>query len=211
MEELRRFFRLLVRNLAATDPGKLRSPLRLGEVRDTILPYRTHRRALQLESSEDYELVLIRLCAGQGGYAQTKPADVHAEFAAEALNSNPDLTVVVRHPDAALVLNQEHLAQALDSEPSLAFAPREERFSRPAENINQPSAAEKKSARGTKSKHPSAANCRACGGKLPGGVTVKFCPHCGEDQAPAHCPDCETELERTWRHCVGCGRAVGVK
>ena len=68
--------------LAATDPGKLRSPLQLGEVRDTILPYRTHRRALQLESSEDYELVLIRLCAGQGGYAQTKPSDVHAEFAA---------------------------------------------------------------------------------------------------------------------------------
>jgi predicted RNA-binding Zn-ribbon protein involved in translation (DUF1610 family) len=118
---------------------------------------------------------------------------------------------VVRHPDAALVLNQEHLAQALNSEPSLAFAPREERFSRPAENINQPSAAEKKSARGTKSKHPSAANCRACGGKLPPGVTVKFCPHCGEDQVPTHCSECETELERTWRHCVGCGRAVGVK
>ncbi len=80
MDDLERFFRQIVRNLAATDPARLRRPLPLIEIRESIVPYRANRRALQLESSEDYELVLMRLCAGEGGFARTEPAEVRAEF-----------------------------------------------------------------------------------------------------------------------------------
>lgn len=203
MEDLGRLFRQIVRNLAATDPARLRRPVPLGEIRQTILPYRANRRSLQLESSEDYELVLIRLCAGEGGFARTEPDDVHAEFVAEALNANPDLTIVHRHENAAVILNEEQLARALDPDPGLAFAPPDQRFAPPVPE--QPAATPDVP---VPERDPSEPHCRACGGKLPLGLRVKFCPQCGETQALTHCPECQTELDPAWRHCVNCGAAV---
>jgi hypothetical protein len=211
VEDLSRFFRQMVRNLAATDPARIRRPLSLGEIRATILPYRANRRALRLETSEDYELVLIRLCAGEGGFARTEPDDVHAEFAAEALSSNPDLTIVHRHENAVVILNQEQLARALDPAQELAFAPSDQRFAPPAPGKPAP-VPDPPAPRSAVSKPQSGplppAMCRACGGKVPSGRNVKFCPHCGESQALTHCPVCQTELEPAWRHCVACGTPV---
>ena len=217
MEDLSRFFRQMVRNLAATDPARLRQPLPLGDIRRTILPYRANRRALRLETSEDYELVLIRLCAGEGGFARTEPNDVHAEFAAEALSSNPDLTIVHRHESAVLILNEEQLVRALDPARELAFAPSDQRFAPPAPKEPAPApapappapkSAPAREVSKSQSRPVPPAICRACSGKLPAGRSVKFCPHCGESQALTHCPKCQTELEPAWRHCVACGAAV---
>jgi hypothetical protein len=211
VEDLSRFFRQIVRNLAATDPARLRRPLPVGEIRQTILPYRANRRALQLETSEDYELVLIRLCAGEGGFARTEPDDVQAEFAAEAQNSNPDLTIVQRHENAVIILNEEPLARALDPAQELAFAPSDQRFAPPAPmeapSAPDPPAPRKESSRPRAAPLPPAI-CRACSGELPPGPSVKFCPYCGESQALTHCPECQTELEPAWRHCVTCGAVV---
>jgi hypothetical protein len=211
VEDLSRFFRQIVRNLAATDPAQLRRPLPLGEIRRTILPYRANRRVLRLETSEDYELVLIRLCAGEGGFARTEPDDVHAEFAVEALSSNPDLTIVHRHESAVVILNQEQLARALDPAQELAFAPSDQRFAPPAPREPAPAPDPPAPRRAVSKPQPGPlppAICRACSGKLPPGRSVKFCPHCGESQALTHCPECQTELEPAWRHCVACGAAV---
>lgn len=203
MEDLRRFFRQIVSTLAAADPARLKSPLLLKEIRQSILPYRAHRRALQLESSEDYELVLIRLCAGQGDLARVEPDEVRAEFSAEALNSNPDLTIVHRHENASLVLNQDQVARAIGESPEQAFAPPEHRLAapHPKEPPPQPD-------RSAQADRPSAAICRNCGGELPPVLQVKFCPHCGEGQEPSQCPECQTRLEPGWRHCIACGTAV---
>lgn len=209
MEDLSRFFRQLVRNLAAINPDRVRHPLPLGEIRETILPYRANRRALQLESSEDYELVFIRLCAGEGGFARMEPDNVHSEFAAEAGSSNPDLSIVHRHENAVLILNQEHLVRALDVAPERAFAPPDQRYAPPAplEPAAPPQPVRPK-ASSEQTKDPSTAICRACGGKLPRGPDVKFCPHCGEGQGWRYCHQCETELDPAWRHCVNCGSPV---
>jgi hypothetical protein len=202
VEDLARFFRQIVRNLTATDPARLKTPLPLGEIRHTILPYRANRRALQLESSEDYELALIRLCAGQGGYACTQPDEVGAEFAAETISSNPDLTIVLRHETALVILNQEQVARALGGPPEQAFAPPEHRFAPPALTEPPPALSHAQPGR----QHT--AICRACGGELPPGVNVKFCPHCGNSQEATHCPECETPIQPGWRHCVTCGTAL---
>jgi hypothetical protein len=208
MENLERLFQQIVGNLTAVNPDRLHSPLRLGEIRDTIVPYRTNRRALRLESSEDYELALIRLCAGEGGYGRMEPREVQAEFAAEALSSNPDLTIALRHPDAELSLSQEHLARVLHPEPHHAYAPPAQRYA-PAATKHHADVASRESSSIPKAAAPSGtANCRGCGGKLPAGLPVKFCPHCGAGQTPAKCPECRTELDLSWRHCVSCGRAV---
>ncbi len=200
----------MVRNLAATDPARLGQPLGLGEIRQTIVPYRANRRALQLESSEDYELVLIRLCAGEGGFFHTDPEDARAKFAAEALNTNPDLTIVDFHKAATVTLDQGQLAKALNRNPDLTFAPPEQRFApviaAPPSMATRPVPDE--SARRRRSGAPAPAVCRSCRGKLPLAGKVKFCPTCGEAQALTQCPKCQTELQPAWRHCVNCGTVV---
>ena len=48
--------------------------------------------------------------------------------------------------------------------------------------------------------------CRYCGGELPEGRRITFCPHCGQNLTIIHCPACSTELEVGWRFCTTCGR-----
>ena len=94
MTDLERFFRRLVANLAGSDPARLHRPIPLEDIHESIVPYRSNRRALQLESSEDYELVLLRLCAGEGGLVRTEPEEARARFAEELQSPNPDLHVL---------------------------------------------------------------------------------------------------------------------
>ena len=52
------------------------------------------------------------------------------------------------------------------------------------------------------------ATCRSCHRSLPGGRQVVFCPWCGERLVPFACPECHTELEAEWKHCIACGAPV---
>jgi hypothetical protein len=201
MADLERFFAQLVRNLAALNPARLRQPLTLAEIRESIIPYRANRRALELESSEDYELIVIRLCAGEGGFAITEPEEAHADFVQEAGSPNPDLTIVEKHRKAVVGLDQRAVAKALDPQPELAYAPWEEQVSQ-AELTRKADAAAAE-----QSPPPPGVRCTHCRAALPVGRVVNFCPKCGQSQL--RCPKCNTELERGWRHCVGCGAALG--
>ena len=61
----------------------------------------------------------------------------------------------------------------------------------------------------TPATRPSASHgCRYCGGRLPDGRAVTFCPHCGLDLTKRQCPACCTELDAGWRFCVTCGRSA---
>lgn len=213
MTELERFFRQMVRNLAATDPARLRRPLPLADIRDSILPYRANRRVLQLESSEDYELVLMQLCAGQEGFARTEPDDVRALFAAELRSSNPDLGLLQQYENAVVSLEATPLSRALDPQPDLTFAPPEQLLDLPVRDHPAPAVA------GLPSLEPLdqlgaspdmvSPHCTQCGGVLPGRRVVHFCPHCGTSQAGTRCPACRSEIEPGWRHCVSCGTSIG--
>lgn len=55
---------------------------------------------------------------------------------------------------------------------------------------------------------PASTGCRYCGGELPAGRDVHFCPHCGQNLTIKQCPACSTELEVAWHFCVNCGRQV---
>lgn len=214
MKDLERFFRQIVRNLAATDPARLHRPLPLSELRETIVPYRANRRALELESAEEYELVLMRLCAGEGGFARTEPADVRAEFEVEVGSSNPDLEIVHRHPNAVVSLEPKPLALALNHQPGLAFAPPDASARASARDQTaitlpdlptlEPLDEEKPSGAGG---HPQS-QCLLCSRSLPTGRVVDFCPHCGASQGVSRCPACRSETEAGWRHCIKCGTAV---
>jgi len=55
---------------------------------------------------------------------------------------------------------------------------------------------------------PAGANCSYCGGGLPVGRTVLFCPHCGQNIGVVHCPTCGSELDVGWTFCITCGQKV---
>src|SRR4051794_27102586 len=47
-------FRTLVENLTALDPGAVHRPVRMAEIADRIIPYKTHRAMLGFDTNEDY-------------------------------------------------------------------------------------------------------------------------------------------------------------
>ena len=244
MTDVERFFRRLVSNLAATDPARLRRPVPLDEISREILPYRANRRALQLHTSEDYELVLLRLCAGEGSLVQTEPDEARARFAQELRSANPDLDVLHAFENVQVTLRAESLARALEPEPEPepqgSYPPpirhaeadvepdlvlgaaqfdelpglSEDELSR-VEALREPSDAEEPfdaeapPDTGEASAEDSGLSCIYCGGSLPVHRAVNFCPHCGQSQTQILCPECRSEVEPGWRHCVNCGAAVG--
>ena len=213
MTELERFFRQIVHNLAA-DPERLRRPMTVAEIRDAIVPYRTNRRALQLESSEEYEFVLLQLCAGEGGFATTVPEEVRALFAAELRSSNPDLEMLHEHESAVVRLEAGPLAVALNPEPGRAFAPPDETTAIGGAEAAAalPDAAFMAQPRTGYRPEPSngvlSSSCSQCGGLLPPVRGINYGPHCGGQHVPARCRACRAELEAGWKHCISCGVAL---
>ncbi len=218
MTDLERFFRRIVSNLAATDPRRLGEPIPLADIPLSIVPYRTNRRALRLDSSEEYEMVLLRLCAGEGGYIRTDPEQVRQKFEAETRSANPDLEVIHRFEDVSIVLRADRVDRAMqpaeefDVMPA-AGPPLAPRFDEPEEigehEIEEAVADEEL---GEEELPPadesSGSQCVYCGGGLPG-RPVNFCPHCGQSQVATVCPRCHADVEPGWRHCVNCGAALG--
>jgi hypothetical protein len=215
VSDLERFFRRLVSNLASTDPARLHRPLPLTEVYQSIMPYRTNRRALGLDTSEDYELVLLRLAAGEGGFARAEPEAARTSFVREVRSTHPDLDVLHRFENVHLTLGSESLERALGPAPELSNeGPSSPSPDLPLLDLPEMNAHEPVPDARTAEPEPRAAQstteppCIHCGAALPSGRAVNFCPHCGQSQALTHCPECRSELEAGWRHCVNCGAAV---
>jgi hypothetical protein len=229
LTDLERFFRRLVDNLIAIDPARLHRPIELADIAQTVLPYRTNRRALELESNEDYDMVLLRLCAGEGGYVRTEPPELQDAFAAQARSVNPDLAILRDMRSTPLVLATEQLAYALGPEPGASYAPPEEDEMEPAPSERAPTPPD--SIRWPRptiepvtpyefsvdeselADEPAdrSGRCSYCGGALPTGRSVNFCPHCGESQSFTRCPNCQAEVELGWKHCISCGASIQIE
>jgi double zinc ribbon protein len=226
--ELEQFFRVLVQTLAGQNPARLHQPLAIGEV-SRVLPYREARRHLALNSVEEYETLLIRLCAGEGGFAQADSA-TQQEFAAEVQRPLPDLDVIRRKSDSHLVLRTEPMAEALNGGAEERYAPREagKRESGEAgqgesgsagqgnsssDPLTRPPADPLASPEGASPlefvvEHPAVIRCAFCGGILPATRQVNFCPHCGMGQDVGKCGKCGADVDVGWRYCVTCGEEL---
>ncbi len=90
MRELHRFTRQLVESLSAHDPSALRSPISLEDITTRVLPYRACRRLFGILNVEDYELLLLRLIAGEGGLAAGSPLAAVERCRAELDTGHPD-------------------------------------------------------------------------------------------------------------------------
>jgi hypothetical protein len=229
-------FRRLVANVSALDPGALHRPLRVAEIAERLVPYRTHRKQLGIDNHEDYEMTILRLLAGERGYAQVFPAEVADALAREATSVNPDTALFRSFPDATVLLDADRLTpQAGAGKPVADAIPAEDE---PEPPDPPPSAVEEDSdARRTTHDAPAdddseplpfaldesddevrvaarpreitgSAPCPYCGGGLPVGRTVLFCPHCGQNIGVVHCPTCGSELDVGWTFCITCGQKL---
>lgn len=211
MDSVERMYRHLVRTIRTSFPQYLTQPFEVGELYQTILPYRLHRRELGLETNQDYEHTLLDLLKNTNGYlvvddrmrdVLAKDADPqrirefassHVALAPEQVQqiegTPPRATGSATMPRAAARPSQ---ATPTPTDPNKVVPPAE-----PDRRIVKPVTIREEGE-----------NCQYCKGALPPGRQIAFCPHCGQDLTVVHCPACGSELERGWKFCVTCGRNV---
>ena len=179
-DPVERMFRVLVRALRTSRPALLTSSFSVGDIHQQILPYRHFRRELGLETNQEYELTLMRLLSGAGGYLDVDER-LRDALGAELATGSPEPSRVRDFADAQVSIRQPAVAALGDDRGRGPDAP-------------PPKASE--------------ARCRYCSGAIPQGRTVHFCPHCGQNLQVRHCPACGAELEADWKFCVACGKGV---
>ncbi|MFI5279941.1 MAG: zinc ribbon domain-containing protein [Gemmatimonadales bacterium] len=230
-DHLERLFRRLVANLAALDPAAIHRPVAIREIHERIVPYRTHRLSLGLDTSEDYEMTLLRLCAGEQGWATAFPQDARAAMVKEAASVNPNTSLYRKFPAATILLDPERAAEVLAGrlnppEPQAEGTAHEsDEEAMPPEQTDTaedeagddsllPFVLEEETEdEARRIAHPRevaavTAPCPYCGAGLPVGRTVLFCPHCGQNIGVVHCPTCGSELDVGWQFCITCGQKV---
>ena len=203
MDDLDRLFQRLVHNIRNGHAEYLGVPFTVSELYDTLVPYRHYRRDLGIETNQDYEAAVTRLLSGEKGYIRADHA-MQERLKKELASPNTDLGAFRDYGDTRISL-------APDAVQKLGVLI-------PAQNSGGYSvggtmtAGQDGNGESTSFEIPGVttidpqAGCKFCGGTLPIGRPVIYCPHCGQNLAAKHCAGCGGELEPTWKFCVNCGK-----
>lgn len=227
MTDLERFAAVVLAQLQA-EGGRSDAPLGVANLLDRILPYKLSRRLLALETSEDYEALVIRLVAEEAHLVVTSPLEA-AEMARVTLEAKvPDLDVLRLLRSATLTFTDDARSRLEGVRPlpgpssppaaTAATVPADEtpdrvipirRVAEPALSTatappSTPPAPPPEFLTGVAFTPPTAA-CWECGAALPSGRAANFCVECGADQRQPRCPSCQGTVERHWKHCPECG------
>jgi len=210
-DELERLFGRLVEALADAGPGRLAIPFATAELYEHLVPYRSNRARLNVATHQDYEMTVLRLLAGERGYARLEPADVQEALQREAASSNPDTGLFRSFPDSQVLVNRIAAERFLKGE--RAYAPVQPPASAdavPPDEVRADDESGSTSAFALDESDARAPQCAYCGGTLPAGRKVNFCPHCGQPPSgELRCPACGSEVDVGWGYCVSCGRPTG--
>jgi Double zinc ribbon len=213
-DDLDRLFERLVSVLADDAPGRLAVPFAAAEVYERLVPYRSNRSILKVATHQDYEMAVLRLLAGERGYASLEPAEVRDALRRETGESNPDTGLFRQFPDAVLSLNRLAAERFLRGDRAYAppppppLPPPESAEAAEEDHTEKPPLAGAAFELAEQSETPR--QCPYCGETLPGHRKVNFCPQCGQPPSgELRCPACGGEMDVGWRYCVSCGRATG--
>jgi hypothetical protein len=238
MDDLDRVFHRLVSNIRHRHSEYLTLPFTVQELYETLIPYRHHRRELGIETNQDYEIAMTRLLSGERDYLQTDQSmreklkselesphmdpGAFREFAGSKVSLAPEALRRIRALTASGT--DESSEPAANSSSGSASPPNAASLvfevGRPPSAPSAPAAPASSPAPGAAAAGAPAAlssmmgasvpeGCRFCGGTLPEGRNVVYCPHCGNNLSVSRCPACGSELEQGWKFCVTCGRTVG--
>lgn len=214
-------------------------PIAVGSLLDRTLPYRTARRLLGVDVSEDYEMLVLRLVAEEGGLVRTEPAEA-AEVARDTVAAKvPDLDLLQRLRSAMVTLSDDAVDRLEGVRPMPTATPPVDNPATPSGKtsddtppasrtvfpIRSPEIADvtatAKPATTPRQGDPPPAfltgvaftapdqSCWSCGTPLPTDRVVKFCVGCGVDQRQPVCDGCGSTVERDWSFCPECGGGLG--
>lgn len=85
----------LIRTLSAGGPDQLRAPFKVGEIVQALVPYRTYRHEIGVDTLQDYEHALLELLAGERGWLICDP-DTVAVIRKELASPDPDTGLLRR-------------------------------------------------------------------------------------------------------------------
>ena len=202
MDDLDRLFQRLVHNIRNGHAEYLSVPFTVQELYDTLVPYRHYRRDLGIDTNQDYEAAVTRLLSGEKGYIRAdqtmqdrlkkEMASPHADVGAFRDYAETRISLA---PDAL-----QTLGVAVPSQNSGGYATGR------AGNGDGAANGESTSFAASGAVATEVESCKFCGGTLPEGRKVIYCPHCGQNLAAKHCAGCGAELDPVWKFCVNCGR-----
>jgi hypothetical protein len=204
MDDLDRLFQRLVHSIRLRHPEYLTMPFTVQELYEDLVPYRHHRRELGIETNQDYEAAVSRLLAGERGYLRGDPT-MQEKLTANQNEKVPDTGAFRDYGNAKVSLSPDAIS-ALGLDPSPRKTPTVSEQSPVTSEMSQSSG--QSTVNESIAELGSVENCRFCGGTLPEGRAITYCPHCGQNLAVRNCPACGTELEKNWRFCVTCGRSA---
>jgi hypothetical protein len=196
-------------------PGQ---PLKVSELYQEIIPYRTVRTRLQVELNADYEHALLRLLAGEGGVLRLEPEEARSELRSEAAEPYPYVGLFRKFSASDVWVDVDAGATyeampAPEPEPPIIQDPAPEPIAPPEPTEpSEPEPVEPVQLHFPPPLPPPAdplpqgrASCIFCEASLPVGRRVRFCPFCGADQRLRPCPRCDAVLELGWHYCISCG------
>jgi hypothetical protein len=192
-----RLHRALVDAIRSTRGDDFDQPVTVSEIYQRLLPYRAARAAVGFEMNADYEYALLRLLAGEGDLARLEPSEVRESLRSELDSPNPNVGLYRQYANCDVWVAPATVARDLE-EPA-----EEENMPEPDDEdvsvVNQPPAA---APLGSATRQH---QCAFCGGELPPGRFVNFCPFCGNDLSQRPCSNCGEILEPMWKFCANCG------
>lgn len=204
----RRLFDALVTEIRAHWPEYLHSRFTVAEIYQNLIPWRTHRGAMDIATSGEYEQALLRLLAGEGDYLALESQAARDEIQAELESRVPNTGLYRDFAAVGVRLNPSRLPVGDDG------AENREAASARAGDRDALVAADREAAAPVYgAAEPGPGNgaaagqvCSGCSQELPAIEGVRFCPFCGQDIRIVACPGCGMRIEAEWSYCVGCGR-----
>ncbi len=221
MNDVDRLFQYLVSHLAKDAPDYLERPFQVSELYQRLIPYRYHRDGLGFDTIEDYDAAILRLLAGERGYATVEPEDAQRAMAEEITLPNPTPGAFREYAAATMTLRREAVQRCVA--PEVAYAPPGSEptaspFARPAEQDSAPAHPEPTTPpaptlAGSPSTPPPPVTALPTDPTLPMADVGSSMPLPFEHvEGTADCPGCGELLpvDRDVRFCPFCGLRIGV-
>jgi len=205
MDDLDRLFQRLVHNIRNGHAEYLSVPFTVQELYDTLVPYRHYRRDLGIETNQDYEAALTRLLSGENGYIRADQS-MQDRLKKELASQHPDLGAFRDYAETRISLVPAAVQKLGVSIPAQNAGGYSVGTRAPGATGGNGSTEATTLAVPALSSVDVPDGCRFCGGTLPQGRPVTYCPHCGQNLAAKHCEGCGSELDPIWKFCVNCGK-----
>jgi hypothetical protein len=206
-DDLDALFSRIAHALYAVDAALLSQPLEVSALFTQWAPFAAVARDLNLSVNDEYDRLMMRLLAGEGGYVFADDG-MQEDLRRELRRRQPDAGALRAYGAARITLARDAVLRALDLTPEAlplhgSASTGRKRYAPRTNPVGDPTAAPP----GIVTPTPSI--CQFCGERLPDGRPVRFCPECGMNVLLRHCSGCSAEMEPEWKYCINCGRAAG--